>query len=66
MQVVVNGKACEVQEGETLSGLLARMGIDPSHRAIALNREVVHREQLAHTCLREGDRIEIVQAVGGG
>ncbi|MGC9129221.1 MAG: sulfur carrier protein ThiS [Acidithiobacillus sp.] len=34
--------------------------------AVELNREVVPRSLHPQTLLREGDRLEIIRAVGGG
>jgi thiamine biosynthesis protein ThiS len=38
----------------------------PDRVAIELNREIVPRDQWPQTPLHEGDRLEIVQFVGGG
>jgi sulfur carrier protein len=47
--------------------LLEGLGIaDRDGTAVAVNMEVVPRRAHTATPLRAGDRIEIVQAVGGG
>ena len=66
MRLVINGEAREVQGVATLSLLLERLGLKPDRVAVELNREIVARELWAETRLGEGDRIEIVQFVGGG
>ena len=38
----------------------------PPRVAVELNRDILPRDQFAETLLKEGDRLEIVQFVGGG
>lgn len=49
---------------QTLAGLLESLELEGV--AVALNGEVVHRNRWPETPLAPGDRVEIVQAVGGG
>jgi len=51
---------------ETLHALVEELGMKSDRLAIELNREIVPREQWAHTPLKDGDRLEIVHFVGGG
>jgi sulfur carrier protein len=67
MIVMVNGSGREVGEGSTLQDLLpdgARNG--GRGVAIARNGDVVPRHTWADVPVQEGDRIEILNAVGGG
>ncbi len=67
IDVVINGETQTVPEGSTVRSLLERLGIaDREGTAVAVNMEVVPRSAHATTPLQTGDRIEIVQAVGGG
>jgi sulfur carrier protein len=66
MRIVVNGKAMEVAEGLSLEGLLAQLGVRREYTAVALNREVTPRARYPQTLLQDGDRVEIVQPMGGG
>ena len=65
MNLIINGVS-QASSAATLSALVASLGMKPDRIAIELNREIVPREQWAQTPLREGDRLEIVQFVGGG
>jgi thiamine biosynthesis protein ThiS len=38
----------------------------PDRVAVELNREIVPRDRWSQTMLKDGDRLEIVQFVGGG
>ena len=65
MQVFVNGTAFDAPEGGTLAALVQI--IAPRGRyAIELNGEIVPRSGYAESVLAPGDRVEVVQAVGGG
>lgn len=66
MIVVLNGRDREVGEGTTLQDLLpeaARQGLGV---AIAHNGAVVPRSGWAEVLVDPGDRVEILNAVGGG
>ena len=64
--LVVNGEPCAVAEGCTLQGLVEQLGLDRRRIAIAVNREIVARSAFEQTTLAAGDRVEILEAVGGG
>ena len=66
MKLQINGEERELAEGLTLAALLAQMGMKADRVAVELNREIVRREAWAQTRLKAGDRLEIVQFVGGG
>jgi len=64
--VIVNGEVREVQDGATLRGLLDELEIGTKGIAVELNREIVPKGSHAATVLHEGDRLEVIQMVGGG
>jgi thiamine biosynthesis protein ThiS len=66
MQLKVNGKTQEVDEGSSVQELLVQLEIGPDGVAIALNDRVLPRAQWAKRVLLSGDAIEVVRAVGGG
>ena len=66
MQVYVNGDPFELEEGATVSDLVAKLTDDPRGVAIERNREIVPKSQHGSTALSEGDQLEVVQFVGGG
>ena len=65
-QIVVNGEGRQVREGETITGLVRALDLDPERLAIELDRRIVKRADWASTALPDGARLEIVQFVGGG
>lgn len=66
MQVFVNGDAFEIAAGASVHDLVKKLTDDPRGVAIELNREIVPKSKHADTALNEGDRLEVVQFVGGG
>lgn len=66
MKVQINGEERELAEGLTLAALLEHLGMKADRVAVELNREIVRREAWAQTHLKDGDRLEVVQFVGGG
>jgi sulfur carrier protein len=53
-------------DGSTLEDLVAALGLDRGRIAVAVNRDVVSRRRFATHRLAAGDRVEILEAVGGG
>jgi sulfur carrier protein len=67
IDVHINGEKRTIPQGSTVRGLLESLGIaDREGTAVAVNMEVVPRSSHTVVTIQAGDRIEIVQAVGGG
>ena len=67
IEVHINGEARTLPDGSTVRSVLEALDIaDREGTAVAVNMEVVPRSAHVATALQAGDRIEIVQAVGGG
>ncbi|HEY0926651.1 MULTISPECIES: sulfur carrier protein ThiS [unclassified Brevundimonas] len=65
MQIQVNGELREVRS-DTILALVEELGLDVRKVAVERNLEIVPKSQHAVTPVAEGDRIEVVQFVGGG
>ena len=66
LKVLVNGAEHEIPPETSVAGLLARLGFGGKRIAVAVNRSVVPRSSFDTRMLAAGDRIEILEAVGGG
>jgi len=64
--VFVNGDSTRITLGCTLDGLLETLGLAGRRVAVAVNRSVVPRSRYHSMVLAEHDRVEILEAVGGG
>jgi sulfur carrier protein len=66
MDIVLNGDALTLGEAPTILDLLQAQGLAERRVAIEVNGEIVPRGRHATHALRDGDRVEIVHALGGG
>ena len=66
MRLTVNGELREAPDSATLAELLASLGIEKGRVAVERNREIAPRSLWNAIRLEDGDRLEIVQFVGGG
>ncbi len=64
--VIVNGQARAIRQGATLADLVAELGLTGDKIAVELNQRIIPYGRYAEPILKEGDRIEIVRAIGGG
>ena len=62
----INGEPQTVTAGTTLAELVAQRGLTPEGVAVEVNREVVPRSEYGSYVLQDGDRLEVVRAIGGG
>jgi thiamine biosynthesis protein ThiS len=65
IEILLNGVPRAVAPDTSVAALLAGMNLG-GRIALELNREILPRSQHASVRLQAGDRVEIVQAVGGG
>ena len=66
IDVTVNGKAHRFEQPLEISALLARLELAGRKIAVERNGEIVPKSAHADTRIENGDRLEIVVAVGGG
>lgn len=66
VQVQVNGVSRRIPAPHHVSQLLEMLGMTGRRVAVAVNREVLLRSQISGFELTQGDRVEILEAVGGG
>jgi sulfur carrier protein len=64
--ILINGESRELPNNLTISEAILLLGLTGKRIAVECNGEIVPRSQHAEHDLHEGDRIEIVAAVGGG
>jgi sulfur carrier protein len=66
MHILLNGEPTQVDGATTVAELLERNGYAGRRVAVEINQAIVPRSAHATRPVAEGDRIEIVQAMGGG
>ncbi len=66
IEVQINGVAQQLPAGLSLAQLLIDLQLQERRLAIEYNLDVVPRSEYATVRLQQGDRLEIVHAIGGG
>ncbi len=66
VQITLNGEPYELDQPLSVDDLLARLDLDPRRVAIEYNLSIIRRPVWPQTIVQEGDRLEIVNFVGGG
>ncbi len=66
MQLMINGEDRSFEAPLTLVTLIEQLGLKLDRVAVEYNRAILPRAQWAEISLADGDRLEIVQFVGGG
>jgi sulfur carrier protein len=66
MRIFINGKQEEYPEPVSISEVIAAKGLNAETVVAELNREIVPGARCADTWIQDGDRLELVQFVGGG
>jgi len=66
MMVYVNGDRVEIAENSVVTTVIADLGLTGKKIAVELNKEILPYGQHGSQVLQEGDRLEIVHAIGGG
>ncbi|MDQ7986173.1 sulfur carrier protein ThiS [Pseudomonas sp. G34] len=66
MHIQLNGETLELPEGTSVADLIERLELSGRRVAVERNLDIVPRSQYASTALADGDRLEVVHAIGGG
>lgn len=64
--VQVNGKRQPVEAGETVAGLLERLGLGARFALVERNGEPVERARYEEVRLEDGDSLVVARPVAGG
>jgi thiamine biosynthesis protein ThiS len=64
--ITLNGEPFQLDSPMSVAALLAKLDIDPRRVAIEHNLTIIKRQKYPDVVVGEGDRLEIVNFVGGG
>ena len=64
--VLVNGREEDLEPGETVAGLLERLGLEGRYALVERNGEPVERASYGEVELASGDRLVVARPVAGG
>jgi len=65
-KIQLNGDPYEINDGANLNKLLNKLKIQKNKVAIEVNGEIVEKNKYQNLILNKGDKVEIVQFIGGG
>ena len=67
MKIYVNGQQKNFEDTEIyLTSLIEKLALSEKKFAIEYNGEIISKSNFSQTFLKDGDKLEIVIAVGGG
>ena len=66
MRLTVNGELFETSAPATITELLRELQIEPGKVAVEVNLSIIRKADYATFKLHDGDKVEIVNFVGGG
>ena len=64
--IVVNGESKQIALGQSILDLVQSLNLPAERLAVEHNRKIVKRDHWSNQILVDGDKVEIVQFVGGG
>jgi sulfur carrier protein len=66
MELYLNGEVRQFETGLSVAGLMDLLSLQGQRIAVEVNRCIIPKSRHAETRLNDGDRVEIIQAMGGG
>ncbi|WP_165041112.1 sulfur carrier protein ThiS [Dysgonomonas sp. ZJ709] len=66
MIIKLNGQNHEIKERATIASFIEDLGLKSQGIAIAIDYEVIPKNEWAKTILSENDELMLIQAVSGG
>ena len=66
MKIIVNQKLLVFDDKMSLEGLLENLAIPKKYMAVEINEIIIPKSEYIEYQLKDGDVVEIINAVGGG
>ena len=66
MNILLNNKPVKLFDGSTVKKLLENKNIKNKYYAVEINRKIIPKSDHETYIIKEGDKIEISTAIGGG
>lgn len=66
MQIFLNGQPLDLPASTSILQLLGQQGYAERRVAVEVNRSIVPKSRHGQHMLQDGDKVEIVHALGGG
>lgn len=66
MTIILNGENKQIDNNTNIAQLLQSLDLASKRLAVEINQQIIPRSHFASHSLNELDKVEIVQAIGGG
>ncbi len=66
MELIVNGENKNFPDNSTLQAIIDELRIEEKVMAAAVNMEIVKKDEWTSYTVKENDKLELLQFVGGG
>ena len=66
MKIIVNGQEREFKENITLQEVLNALSLEGKVMAAAVNMNIVKQDEWSEYIIHQGDKLELLDFVGGG
>ena len=66
MKIVINGQEREFRQNTTLLDILKELSLEDKVMAAAVNMNIVKQEEWKSYVVKDGDKLELLDFVGGG
>ena len=66
MIIILNGENKQLDSGTHVEKLLQILDLSDKRLAVEINEQIIPRSDFSSYALQESDKVEIVQAIGGG
>ena len=66
MKILLNNENTLLNDNLTIQELITHINVHHQHYAVEVNEQIVPKSSHASFTLKNGDKVEIVTAIGGG
>jgi len=66
MQIFLNGEIRQVENDCNITALIKELNLENKRLAVEVDQEIIPRSQFTTHLLAEGNKVEIIHAIGGG
>ncbi len=66
MKIIINGQEKEFNNNSTLKSVISELQIEDKVMASAVNMNIIKKENWETYILKENDKLELLEFVGGG
>ena len=64
--IILNGDNKQLDSGTSIAQLLETLDLSEKRLAVEINQQIIARSDFSNFTLSDQDKVEIVQAIGGG